>query len=221
MTLNLTFQGHSRSNVMSLDSPYMVSYWHTVITNHMPNSHHLALIATQTVFPYLLCTWITTHESQISLSFALRLLIFHILSLIGIMTIASRTLREHPELGKMPVGNMSCRFSHRFHLNRCVSHGSHSDKEWSAADKLDFGVPQRAPKPTSTKMEMQWGVVNLAHTGHSSMQGAGWWHRCLCVTSAFFTTEAAYMQSDDGNRPGSLSGCDTVSVLWGNMANRL
>ena len=51
--LEFAFQGHSRSNMMmSLDLPYMVSYWH-ICSNYMSNSHHLALTATQTVFFYM------------------------------------------------------------------------------------------------------------------------------------------------------------------------
>ncbi len=64
VTLNLTFQGYSRSNVMmSLDSSYMVSYWY--ISNYMSNSHRLALIAAQKVFSYLLPLGLNDQKSQV------------------------------------------------------------------------------------------------------------------------------------------------------------
>ncbi len=113
MTLNLTFQGHSRLNVVvSLDSPYMVAYWY-IYSNRMPISRRLAvIIAARNVFSYLFLMiwpklrniesapndlkmtlnatrpkiphiyWTTTRESQISLRFALRSLVFQIIEVL-------------------------------------------------------------------------------------------------------------------------------------------
>ncbi len=103
MTLNSTCQGHSRSNVMmSLDSAYMVSYWHiqqfSPLSSHShskcilrsliirpklrkiasaPNDPKMTLNAKRPKVP-LICS-ISTHESQISLRFALRSLVYQII----------------------------------------------------------------------------------------------------------------------------------------------